>query len=93
MASKLLRVERSIHIYKNEDNDFVEEINVDFIPLDTLKEIVPPPPDDPLLYDGYELDLSQLQKINAYLPEKIEPDCNVYLYVLICLGIYDWDGA
>jgi hypothetical protein len=91
LLDKLLRVERTINIYRNEDDELLQEINVDSIPFEKLKEIVPPGDDDPLMYDGYDLDNEQLNKINSYLVEKIEPDFKLYSYILVCGGIYDWD--
>ena len=64
MNDKLIRVERTINIYNNSDNTSIKEINVDNIPFDTLKEIVVPKDDDPLLFDGYVLDAKQLERIN-----------------------------
>jgi hypothetical protein len=92
ISDKLVRVERTINIYKNENDNLFDEINIDFIPFDELKKIVPPKEDDPLLYDGYELDAKQLEDINAYLTEKIKPNFDLYSYILVCGGIYDWEA-
>ena len=89
---KLIRVERSIEIY-NRNEELISEISVDLIPFDELKEIVPPNEDDPLLYDGYVLDISQLSMLNNYLSEIIKADFTLYSYVLTCGGIYDWEAT
>ena len=98
LKEKLIRVERTINIYtKNVDEpleeiniDHIEEINIDDIPFERLKEIVLPKEDDPLLYDGYELDENQISAINYYLQVRIVPDFKIYNYILVCGGIYDW---
>lgn len=88
---RLLSVERSINIYNKDedDNEVLEEIVLD-ISIEQLLSIVSPNEDDPLLYDGYELDLYQLQKISGLLPNKIIPHFDNHIYVLECVGIYDW---
>jgi hypothetical protein len=90
LNDKLIRVERTINIYNNDDNTPVKEINADVIPFNTLKKIVIPKEDDPLLYDGYVLDANQLKAINNFLKNKIAPNFVLYFYVLECTGIYDW---
>jgi len=91
MASgKLVRVERTINVYDNKNDELLEEISIDIIPFDELKSIVPPNADDPLLYDGYDLDAIQLEKLNNYLSNKIKINFNAYSYILVCGGIYEW---
>ena len=92
LLKKLLRVERTVNVYYVESDELLEEINIDNIPFDELKKIVPPTADDPLLYDGYELDIIQVEKINFYLSKKIVTDFNLYTYILVCGGIYNWDA-
>ena len=89
-SRRLVRVERTINVYNNKNNELIEEISVDSIPFDELKGIVPPNEDDPLLYDGYDLDIKQLEKLNTFLTEKVKPDLNQYSYILVCGGIYEW---
>ena len=87
-SRKLLRVERSIHVYDS-GNKLIREISVDVIPFEQIKGIVPPNQDDPLMYDGYELNESQLSNFQTFLSERIMVDFSSYFYVLICLGIYE----
>lgn len=89
MKAKLLRVERTICIYRKTEDSFSKEINVDSIPFDILKTIVIPKDDDPLLYDGYVLTLNQIEEINKFLKEKIIPNFSDFFYVMECSGIYD----
>ena len=77
-------------MYNNRNNDLIEEVSIDTIPFDELKNIVTPNEDDPLLYDGYDLDVTQLEKLNKYLSEKMQFDFDKYSYVLVCGGIYEW---
>ena len=88
---KIIQIERSVNIYRNKDDEVVEEIVID-IPLATLKEIVTAKEDDPELYEGYVLEEQQLEKINQLLENKIPPDFNLYYYVLEATGIYDWSA-
>ena len=87
---KLRSVERTINIYSKDGDDPLEEINIDNIPFEKLREIIPPKEDDPLLYDGYSLEEKQIALINYYLQNKIVPDFEKYNYILECYGIYDW---
>jgi len=88
---KIVKIERSIRIYLNNDNELVEEIIID-IPLEKIKEIVVPPEDDPELYEGYILNEEQLGKFNQLLENKITADFSQFFYVLEAAGIYDWSA-
>ena len=88
---KIVKIERSVNVYRNSDDEMAEEIIID-IPLETLKEIVPPKDDDPELYEAYILSNEQLEKINALLEKKIVPDYSQFFYVLEAAGIYDWSA-
>jgi hypothetical protein len=92
LHDKLVRVERTINVYdNNNDDELLKEINIDFIPFDELKSIVIPIEDDPLLYLGYRLNNDQIMRLNSYLLEKITPDFSQFTYILVPGGIYDWD--
>lgn len=80
LRDKLLRIERTICCYLKNGDELLWEINADNIPFERLREIVPPNEDDPLLYDGYELDENQIASINAFLEKEIIPDFKVYNY-------------
>jgi hypothetical protein len=90
---KLLRTERAINVYRKSNSEVLEdptqEINVDSISLDILKQTVTANTDDPLLYDAYELNEQQLAKLISLLDDTIVPDFNVLEYYLECYGIYD----
>ena len=88
---KIIQIERTIGIYQNSDDEVVEEIVIS-IPIETLREIVPPNADDPDLYEGYVLTEEQLSKLNAHLEKKITPDFTTFYYVLEATGIYDWSA-
>src|SRR5579864_3662950 len=72
LADKLIRVERTIGIYNKTDKieidlgTAIKEINID-IQIDSLKAIISPKEDDPLLYDIYVLDSSQIDILNGLL--------------------------
>lgn len=90
LNEKLIRTEREIAIYKIGADEPINTMNVDSIALNELIQIVPPKEDDPLLYDGYILDQSQLEKINQIKNLGIDADFENYFFVLISTGIYDW---
>jgi len=90
---KLLRVERTINIYKKTKSKYlgnsVQEINIDLIPFDFLKEIIIANEDDPLLYNDYELSTEQIENLNTHLENKITPNFKTFEYFLECYGIYE----
>lgn len=90
MRNKLVRVERSVNVYYKSSKEPSGEINIDIIPFDKLINFVTPKEDDPLLYDGYQLDEKQLNEINKFIDNKIVVDFKKYYYYLECSGIYDW---
>jgi hypothetical protein len=89
LDDKLIRVDRSVVVYLIDKEEICLEIPIADISLEDLKSIVPPKDDDPLLYDGYELTESQLNRINDFLENKIVSDFRVYYYILECEGIYN----
>ena len=88
---KIVKIERSINIYRNSDNEMAEEIIIE-VPVEKLREIVPPKEDDPELYEAYILTELQLEQINELLDKKILPDYIQFFYVLEAAGIYDWSA-
>lgn len=88
---KIVKIERSINIYRNSDNEMAEEIIIE-IPLEKLREIVPPKEDDPDLYEAYILTELQLEQLNNLLEKKILPDYIQFFYALEAAGIYDWSA-
>ena len=90
---KLLRVERTVNIYLITKSKYLgdplEEINIDTISLESLKEIIPANDGDPLLYDGYILNKEQLDRLNFFLEKKIDPNFKRFEYYLECYGIYE----
>lgn len=85
---ELIKVERTVNAYRINDDEFVEEFNIDEIQFEDLVKIVTPPSDDPLLYDGYDLNVEQMKVINSLLKSKIVPQFDIYYYILVCGGIY-----
>ena len=90
---KLLRVERTINIYTASQSETLgeiqHEINIDILDLETLKKIVTPNIDDPLVYDGYPLTWEQIESLNVFIDQKINPDFTLFEYYLECYGIYE----
>lgn len=90
LKDKLIKIERTINVYAKDGDEPIEEVNIDIVPFEILKEIVPPTKEDPLLYDGYGLDEKQMNLINSYLQNRILADFKAYNYILVCGAIYDW---
>lgn len=90
LENRLIRVERAINVYTKDGTEPLEEIDIEGISLDVLKTIVIPEESDPMLYDGYVLDSTQLERINELIEDKIKPNHELYNYILVCGGIYDW---
>ena len=91
---KLVSVERSVCLYDNISHDITREflltISSDHnISVARLREIVVPQEEDPLLFEPYVLNLSQVLQLNEYLENDIDPDFKTHYYVLECTGIYD----
>jgi hypothetical protein len=87
-----MRVERSIEIYDINTNERVEKVNIDSLSFEKINEIVPANEGDLLLYDCYELNVQQVELFNENLYNAIRLDFDLYYYVLVCLGVYDWDN-
>lgn len=79
-----MKVERLISLFNRETEEFIEEINIDYIPLDTLKMIFKSRGDDPLMLDPYQIDEEKLNALNQYLESRIEPDFKKFIYQLDC---------
>ena len=91
MKKKLLKVERYIGVYNNpwDDKGYIDEYLLDIKDIDLLK-IVPPEPDDPLLYDPLELDSNKVNDLIRFCTKKLVPDFQKYNYVLQTFGVYEW---
>lgn len=63
LENRLIRVERAIKVYAKDGSQPLEEIDIDDLSFDVLKTIVIPEESDPMLYDGYVLDSTQLERI------------------------------
>ncbi|AEW01282.1 hypothetical protein A4D02_31810 [Niastella koreensis] len=87
---KLIEVNRFIEINTMDTNEEVEAINIDHIPLEKLLEIFTPHEHgDPLLYDPYDIDEAQMNKLNTYLNEPVSFDNLKYDYTLAAFGTYE----
>jgi hypothetical protein len=89
LLDKLERVERTLDIYKNVTEERIREIEIN-IPVERLRDIVTPVDGDLLLYRAYLLNVDQVNKLNNELGQIIEPNFNLYYYVLDSHGIYNW---
>lgn len=77
-----MEVQRLISWYRREDEALVGEINIDFIPLEVLKETFKPSEDDPLMYNYYWIEREEAEKLKNYL--KIDFQFDKYVYQVEC---------
>jgi hypothetical protein len=68
------QVRRVITVFRRGCDNREFQTDVTVIPFELVRKVVPPGPDDPLLYDCYELNPDQLTALAAYLGEVFEPD-------------------
>jgi hypothetical protein len=90
LREKLVRVEYIINVYKKNIEEPIQEIQLNNITIDKIKQIVTLSQDDPLMYDGYELNATQLNELSNVSAIKIIPDFVMNSYVLESVGIYNW---
>lgn len=74
------RVRRFLGYFLPEKGYFEGEIDVTYIPLEALKEIFRPEPDDPLMYYCYDVDDDQAKALQRYLDQSL--DTTRYKYQL-----------
>lgn len=89
----MIPVNRSIE-YFHKYNEELEELgelvgryDISEIPLRKLKNIVSANEDDIYLYDMYDLNESQLLKINALLTQPVSYSLDKYDYCLACSAV------
>jgi hypothetical protein len=75
----VLNVERYISVFDKKDN-FLYEVNVDFIDLDALKKIFPPYQDDPYFIMLYQIGENEANELAAVAD--FEFDFQKYQYEL-----------
>lgn len=78
------KIERIISVFKKDDESLVDEINVDHLSIEMLRNIFNPSDDDIELYDVYPIDsikASQLEKLM-----NVKFDFNTYIYQLDCFA-------
>ena len=90
MPGKLLSIERSIGIFDLTLEKVIENVVLD-VSVEQLKRIVTANDDDVgIYYDFYKLDETQVSELNNYAERKVSPDFKKYIYLLQCMGEYDW---
>lgn len=63
---------RLITVFRTDREDRAAEIDVTHIPFETIRAIVVPGANDPLLYDCYKLDAGQLSMFQRYVHTDLE---------------------
>lgn len=82
-----MKIERLITVFDNDTERLKEEINIDYIDLEQLKEMFNPPSDDPLMYNVYEIQHDHIPAINKLLKNRIEFDFSANAYYIECVQL------
>jgi hypothetical protein len=86
-----MKLERTITVFDNDTERLKQEINIDYIDFEQLKRMFNPPPDDPLMYNIYEIQVDHVQEINRLLTDKIEFDFKANAYYVECTQLPPYD--
>ncbi|WP_425476324.1 DUF7683 domain-containing protein [Paraflavitalea speifideaquila] len=81
----MFKVERNISLFSIDDESLVEEINVDILPLEALRNIFKPNADDPQMYLVYDIGEPEAEQLNRYL--NVQFDFTKYTYHLYCYDV------
>ena len=77
-----MKIERIISWFDRRDEELIGEFNIDFIPLDILKETFRPPIEDPLMYNPYDINIEESEILKKYVD--IEFEFDKYIYQIDC---------
>ncbi|QQT52137.1 hypothetical protein I6I98_17910 [Sphingobacterium multivorum] len=77
-----MKIERIISWFDRRDEGLIGEFNIDFIPLDLLKETFRPPIEDPLMYNPYDINIGESEILKKYVD--IEFEFDKYIYQIDC---------
>lgn len=77
-----MKIERIISWFDRRDERLIGEFNIDFIPLDLLKETFRPPIEDPLMYNPYDINIAESEILKKYVD--IEFEFDKYIYQIDC---------
>lgn len=77
-----MKIQRQISWYNRNTGDLTGEINVDHIPLTSLKKLFVPLPKDPLLYNPYEIRHYQAKRLASLV--RLDFDLATFSYYLEC---------
>lgn len=77
-----MKIVRIISWFDRRDERLIGEFNIDFIPLDLLKETFRPPIEDPLMYNPYDINIAESEILKKYVD--IEFEFDKYIYQIDC---------
>lgn len=69
-----MKIERIISWFDRRDEGLIGEFNIDFIPLDLLKETFRPLIEDPLIYNPYDINIAESEILKKYVDIEFEFD-------------------
>lgn len=80
-----MKIERMISKYSKKSEELIEEISINNIELQILKNIFNPPSSDQAMYNPYEIKKAESVEIDNFV--HIEYDFENYSYYLECFEI------
>ena len=82
-----MKIERLLTVFDKKTDRLKEEINIDYVDVNKLKEIFNPSIDDPLMYMVYEVTEGLIPKISELITDKVVFDLQNYLYYVECVQL------
>ncbi|GHS92930.1 hypothetical protein FACS1894203_5540 [Bacteroidia bacterium] len=80
-----MKIERLISCFDIKTEKLIREYNIDNIDFETLKEIIKPNKNDPLMYNPYKIKKNQVDKLEKLVDMKF--DLGNYIYQVDCFQI------
>jgi len=77
-----VKIERTITVIDNKSMELIDEINIDYIDLEDLKEIFSPSVDDPFMYKVYEIKPDMIPAIKGLLKDYVALDLMTNVYYM-----------
>lgn len=75
-----MKVERQISWWDRET--LIDEVNIDHIPIEELKALIQPPPEDSLMYHQYEVNQTQVEGFSQWV--ELAFNFELYSYLVEC---------
>lgn len=80
-----MKIERLISCFDIKTEKLIREYNIDNVDFDTLKKIIKPKKNDPLMYNPYQVKESQINELEKLVNVKF--DLDNYIYQVDCFQV------